>query len=55
MSVAFPDLFGYVGVDLIENEDACFVLEINPRLTTSFVDIEKKCGLNVAKLVLNLR
>ncbi len=52
---AFPDLFGYVGVDLIENEDACFVLEINPRLTTSFVDIEKKCGLNVAKLVLNLR
>lgn len=50
---AFPDLFGYVGVDLIETEDACFVLEINPRLTTSFVEIEKKLGLNVAELVLN--
>jgi predicted ATP-grasp superfamily ATP-dependent carboligase len=52
---AFPDLFGYVGMDLIENEDACFVLEINPRLTTSFVGIEKGLGLNVAELVLNLR
>jgi len=50
---AFPDLFGYVGVDLIETEFACFVLEINPRLTTSFVEIEKKLGINVAKLVLN--
>ena len=52
---AFPDLFGYVGVDLIENETACFVLEINPRLTTSFIGIEKALGLNVAELVLNLR
>jgi predicted ATP-grasp superfamily ATP-dependent carboligase len=51
---AFPDLFGYVGVDLIETEDACFVLEINPRLTTSFVDIETVMGLNVAERVLNL-
>lgn len=50
---AFPDLFGYVGIDLIENADDCFVLEINPRLTTSFVDIEKKLGLNVAELVIN--
>jgi predicted ATP-grasp superfamily ATP-dependent carboligase len=51
---AFPDLFGYVGVDLIETEDTCFVLEINPRLTTSFVEIEKKLGLNVAECVLQL-
>ncbi len=51
---AFPDLFGYVGVDLIETEDACFVLEINPRLTTSFVGIENALGLNVAELVLAL-
>lgn len=54
IALAFPDLFGYVGVDLIENEDACFVLEINPRLTTSFVGIEKTLGLNMAKLVLEL-
>ncbi len=51
---AFPDLFGYVGVDLIETETACFVLEINPRLTTSFVGIEKALGVNVAECVLQL-
>jgi predicted ATP-grasp superfamily ATP-dependent carboligase len=54
IAVAFPDLFGYVGIDLIENNDACWVLEINPRLTTSFVGIEKALGLNVAELVLAL-
>jgi tyramine---L-glutamate ligase len=48
----FPDLFGYVGIDLIENETGCFVLEINPRLTTSFVQIEEKLGVNVADWVL---
>lgn len=48
----FPDLFGYVGIDLIENETGCFVLEINPRLTTSFVQIEEKLGINVAQWVL---
>ena len=48
----FPDLFGYVGIDLIENETGCFVLEINPRLTTSFVQIEEKLGVNVAEWVL---
>jgi len=51
---AFPDLFGYAGIDLIETENACFVLEINPRLTTSFVGIEKALGLNVAECVLEL-
>lgn len=55
IATAFPDLVGYVGIDLIENETACWVLEINPRLTTSFVQIEKKLGLNVAKLVLQLK
>lgn len=54
IALAFPYLFGYVGVDLIETENAYFVLEINPRLTTSFVGIEKALGLNVAELVLAL-
>lgn len=49
----FPDLFGYAGVDLIENKDGCFVLEINPRLTTSFASIEKELGVNVAKIVID--
>jgi predicted ATP-grasp superfamily ATP-dependent carboligase len=54
IATAFPDLWGYAGIDLIENETDCWVLEINPRLTTSFVDIEKALGVNVVKSVLAL-
>ncbi len=54
IAIAFPDLWGYVGIDLIENEAACFVLEINPRLTTSFVQIQKVLKLNVAEWILKL-
>ena len=51
---AFPDLWGYIGIDLIQTPQACFVLEINPRLTTSFVQIESKLGINVAEIVMSL-
>ena len=51
---AFPDLWGYVGIDLIQTAQACLVLEINPRLTTSFAQIESKLGINVAKMVMSL-
>ena len=30
---AFSELWGYVGIDLIETTEQLFVLEINPRLT----------------------
>ena len=51
---AFPDLWGYVGIDLIETPNEIYVLEINPRLTTSFVSIQEKAGFNIAKLVMDL-
>lgn len=54
IATAFPDLWGYVGIDLIENETDCLVLEINPRLTTSFVQIQEVLELNIAKWVLEL-
>lgn len=50
---ALPELWGYVGIDLIENEDS-LVLEINPRLTTSFVGIYDALGINIAEAVLQL-
>jgi len=50
---AFPELWGYVGIDLIENGQI-WVLEINPRLTTSFVGIYNALGVNVAEVVLQL-
>jgi predicted ATP-grasp superfamily ATP-dependent carboligase len=51
---AFPNLWGYVGVDLIETENQILVLEINPRLTTSFTGIYAALGINVAEQVMQL-
>ncbi len=51
---AFPELWGYVGIDLIETAEQMLVLEINPRLTTSFVGIHSALGINLAEAVLQL-
>ncbi len=51
---AFPDLWGYAGIDLIETAEQILVLEINPRLTTSFAGIEAARAVNVAEMVLQL-
>jgi predicted ATP-grasp superfamily ATP-dependent carboligase len=51
---AFSGLAGYVGVDLIVNGDDIYVLEINPRLTTSYVAMHQACGVNPARMLLDL-
>jgi predicted ATP-grasp superfamily ATP-dependent carboligase len=51
---AFPELWGYAGIDLIETPEQRLVLEINPRLTTSFVGINSALGINVAENILQL-
>lgn len=55
---SLPDLAGYVGVDLMVAMDGgqvhLEVLEINPRLTTSYVGLREAAGVNVARLILNL-
>ncbi|NOV30030.1 ATP-grasp domain-containing protein [Methylomonas sp. ZR1] len=53
---ALPGLWGYVGIDVIENAKlGPLVLEINPRLTSSYVGIRQATGINVAEQVLRLR
>jgi predicted ATP-grasp superfamily ATP-dependent carboligase len=51
---AMPDLWGYAGIDLIETEEGIMVLEINPRLTSSYAGINKVCGINCAKEIISL-
>jgi predicted ATP-grasp superfamily ATP-dependent carboligase len=48
-----PGLLGYVGVDLVLG-DADVVLEINPRLTTSYLGLRALCRDNLAAAVLRL-
>lgn len=52
---ALPGLWGYVGVDLIETATGPVVIEVNPRLTTSYAGLARALGINPAALVLALR
>jgi tyramine---L-glutamate ligase len=48
-----PGLWGYVGIDLLRAEDGSLqVLEINPRLTTSYCGLRDALGINIAAMVL---
>ena len=51
---SLPALWGYVGIDLIETPEQTWVLEINPRLTTSYVGIYEALGINVVEAVMQL-
>jgi len=46
-----PGLQGYVGVDLVLNDSGCSLIEINPRLTTSYVGIRRVIGANLAEAI----
>lgn len=47
----FPGLRGYVGVDQVLTEDACYLIEINPRLTTSYVGLRRVININLARAI----
>jgi len=49
----FPDLAGYVGIDVIVDGEEIYVVEINPRLTTSYVGLSEAIGANPAELIVN--
>ena len=50
-----PDALGYIGVDVIVEPETgkIYVLEINPRLTTSYTGLHKALNINPAKLILD--
>jgi hypothetical protein len=45
-------LKGYVGVDLVLTEKEAFIMEVNPRLTTSYIGLRKVVNFNPAKAIL---
>lgn len=54
IAAAIPGLWGYVGVDLVETAGGPVVLEINPRLTTSYAGLAGAINANPAALVLEM-
>ena len=50
-----PDAAGFIGVDVIidQENDKIYVVEINPRLTSSYVGLKEAIGHNPAKIILD--
>jgi hypothetical protein len=55
VALSFSGLGGYVGVDLVLARDKPFVLDVNPRLTTSYVGLREVAGFNVAEAIVDAR
>ena len=55
---AVPGLMGYVGVDLVLGDatdgSGDFAIEINPRLTTSYVGLRSLADFNLAEAMLRI-
>ncbi|MCW4009648.1 MAG: ATP-grasp domain-containing protein [Candidatus Bathyarchaeota archaeon] len=49
---SFGNLRGYVGVDFVLSKDKVFVIEVNPRLTTSYVGLRNVANFNLAESVI---
>ncbi|MCW3999437.1 MAG: ATP-grasp domain-containing protein [Candidatus Bathyarchaeota archaeon] len=49
---AFGGLRGYIGVDVILGEGTVFVVDVNARLTTSYVGLRRVANLNVAEAII---
>ena len=50
---SFHGLQGYVGVDLVLAQDKPYVVDVNPRLTTSYVGLRKVVNFNLAEAIEN--
>ena len=50
---SFPGLNGYVGVDYIETSQGEVLVEINPRLTTSYIGLANALNQNPAQLCID--
>jgi predicted ATP-grasp superfamily ATP-dependent carboligase len=50
---SFRGLRGYIGVDLVLTEEGPVMIEVNPRLTTSYVGVRKVVSFNPAQAIIN--
>jgi tyramine---L-glutamate ligase len=48
---AIPGLEGYAGVDLVLDRDRAWAIEINPRLTTSYIGLRQVVDINLAQAI----
>jgi predicted ATP-grasp superfamily ATP-dependent carboligase len=53
IAAAIPGLNGYVGIDVVIHDGALYVVDINPRITTSYIGLAASLGYNPARLLLS--
>ena len=46
-----PGLKGYIGVDILITNQGCYLIEINPRLTTSYIGLRSVVNINLAEAI----
>ena len=46
-----PGLAGYVGVDLVLTDTGCYLIEINPRLTSTYTGLRQIIDINLAQAI----
>lgn len=51
---AIPGLYGFVGIDFLADGDRLTVMEVNPRLTTSFAGLRPATGISLGALIAEL-
>lgn len=54
IAATFPDLAGFVGVDLILQADNFRVVEVNPRITTAAAGLSRSLGVNICALIMDV-
>jgi tyramine---L-glutamate ligase len=52
-SETIPGLKGYIGVDMLLTDTKCYLIEINPRLTTSYIGLRQVANINLAEAIWN--
>ncbi len=54
VAAALPGLWGYVGIDVILTDRGPLIVEVNPRLTLSYVGLRAALGGNLAAQIIDL-
>lgn len=49
-----PGLNGYVGIDLLATDHGCYLIEINPRITTAYIGLRRVVNINLAEAIWTL-
>jgi predicted ATP-grasp superfamily ATP-dependent carboligase len=49
----FPNLSGYIGIDFVLTEKEAVAIEVNPRLTTSYIGLRRVIHFNPAQAIIN--